>query len=85
MLRQGIYTIGTSNGPAGYQRLMRAIDAGEAAEFLDDLHTHAIVLGPQYFIDGNVDRLLVKQLRDGGYRQIAVRNPQGYRVFVRSG
>lgn len=85
MLRQGISSIGTSNGPAGYLRLARAIDAGEAVEFLDDLGTHAVVLGPQDYLDLNYGALLARQLETGGYRQIAVSNPEGYRVFVRAG
>lgn len=85
MLRQGISSIGTSNGPASYLRLARAIDAGEAVEFLADLGTHAVVLGPQDYLDANYGALLARQLRAGGYRQIAVTNPQGYRVFVKDG
>jgi hypothetical protein len=85
MLRQGISSIGTSNGPAGYQRLARAIDAGEAAEFLDDLGTHAVVVGPQVFLDANYGELLARQLRAAGYRQIPVSHPEGYRVFVKDG
>jgi hypothetical protein len=85
MLRQGISSIGTSNGPAGYQRLARAIDAGEAVEFLDDLGTHAVVLGPQDYLDEGFGVLLARQLETGGYTQIVVANAQGYRVFVRGG
>ncbi|HTA40308.1 MAG TPA: hypothetical protein VK760_14590, partial [Candidatus Acidoferrales bacterium] len=49
--REGITSIGSWDGPAGYFRLLQAIDAGEAAEFLGDLQVRAVLLSPQKLID----------------------------------
>ena len=42
----GIQTAGDWVGPAGYFRLYRAVDAGVATEFLDDLGVTAVLLNP---------------------------------------
>ena len=42
--RADVTSIGSWVGPAGYFRLLQAIDAGEAVEFLDDLDVHAVLM-----------------------------------------
>ena len=78
--RAGITSMGTWIGPAGYFRLLQAIDAGEAAEFLADLNTRAVVLSKQQLLDSNIGYLFARQLTRAGYRRIDAEN--GYQVYV---
>jgi hypothetical protein len=81
--RAGITSVGSWVGPAGYFRLLQSIDAGEAAEFLDQLDVHAVLLSPQLLIDPGVEHLLAAQLTAAGYRDLPVDTEGGYRLLVR--
>ncbi|MBV8490635.1 MAG: hypothetical protein JO199_08910 [Candidatus Eremiobacteraeota bacterium] len=82
--RDGVISNGDYTGPAGFFRLLKAIDEGRAAEFLDDLNTHAVMMTPMNLIDAGVQRLLAEQLEKGGYREIPAPD-KSYRLFVRTG
>ena len=64
--RDGVTSIGNWTGPAGYFRLLQAIDAGEAAEFLADLHTRAVFFSHQQLLDSGIERVLAVQLERRG-------------------
>lgn len=81
--REGITSIGTWIGPAGYFRLFQAIDAGEAPEFLNDLGVHAVLVSPQEMIDSAVEYVLAEQLRKAGYKEIPLNAKDGYHLYVR--
>lgn len=83
--QRGITSIGTWVGPAGYFRLLQAIDANQAPEFLRALHVRAVLFSPQQLIDANLEHLLARQLAAAGYRPLALSNPQHYQLYVRSG
>jgi hypothetical protein len=81
--REGVTSIGSWVGPAGYFRLLQAIDAGEAPEFLDDLGVRAVLLSPQQLIDPGVGHLLALQLQTAGYRRIPLDPLSRYQLYVR--
>jgi hypothetical protein len=82
--RQGIFSVGSWIGPAGYFRLLQALDAGRAPEFLDDLGVHAVLFSPQQLIDAGLEHLLAEQLRAAGYHEIPVDSSSGYHLYVRA-
>jgi hypothetical protein len=81
--REGVTSIGSWIGPAGYFRLLQAIDAGEATEFLADLGVRAVLVSPQRLIDGGVAHLLEQQLAETGYREVSLDESSEYRLYVR--
>jgi hypothetical protein len=81
--REGIFSFGSWIGPAGYFRLLQALDAGEAAEFLNALGTRAVLLSPQQLIDPGLEHILARQLQAAGYRQIPLKPDSAYRLYVR--
>ncbi len=81
--REGITSVGTWIGPAGYFRLLQAIDAGEAADFLDGLDVRAVLYSPQEMIDAGLETVLARQLRAGGFREIPLDPKSGYHLLVR--
>ncbi|HVA32806.1 MAG TPA: hypothetical protein VNG31_01585 [Candidatus Baltobacteraceae bacterium] len=81
--RAGVTSVGTWVGPAGYFRLLQAIDAGEAPEFLGMLGTHAVLYSPQLMIDKNLEHLLARQLAAAGYRAVPLDSDDGYHLYVR--
>ncbi len=82
--RNGITSIGNWTGPAGWFRLLQAIDAGEAAEFLNGLGTRAVFLSPQQLIDSGVEHVLVEQLESAGYREVPMTPGSVYHFYVRA-
>ena len=80
----GVRGVGDYTGPAGYFRLLKAIDAGRGAEFLEDLDAHAVMLGGNNLIDRGVETLLGKQLRKAGYDRVIVPRST-YQIYVRTG
>jgi hypothetical protein len=78
-----ITSIGTWVGPAGYFRLLQAIDAGEAPRFLDSLGVRAVLFSPQQLIDANLEHLLARQLAAAGYRPLPLAHPEHYQLYVR--
>jgi hypothetical protein len=80
--RQGIMSIGDWDGPAGYFRLLQAVDRGESAEFLEGLDVDAILFTPHPLLDAGVDHLLETQLEAAGYRRVPV-GSQTYTLFAR--
>src|SRR5581483_532117 len=81
--RNGVLSIGNWIGPAGYFRLLQAIDAGEAVEFLDDLGTRGVFLSPQQMLDAGIERVLAEQLTHAGYHQIPLTPGSRYHFYVR--
>ena len=81
--RNGVLSIGNWTGPAGWFRLLQAIDAGEAAEFLNGLGTRAVFLSPQQLIDAGIEHVLVEQLESAGYREVPLTPRSGYHLYVR--
>jgi 4-amino-4-deoxy-L-arabinose transferase-like glycosyltransferase len=81
--RAGVTSIGTWIGPAGYFRLLQALDAGEAVEFLNDLDVRAVFLSPQQLIDPAIGHLLVLQLEKAGYHRISLPEQSRYQLYVR--
>jgi hypothetical protein len=82
---RGITSIGTWTGPSGYFRLLQALDAGEAAQFLDDLGVRAVLISPQQLLDQNIGHLLAEQLSAAGYRRLPIPGPADYGLYVREG
>ena len=70
--RDGVISTGDYTGPAGYFRLLLAIDSKRAAEFLNDLDTRAVMMKPMNLLDAGVQHLLIQQLKQNGYRELAV-------------
>ena len=81
--RNGVLSIGNWTGPAGWFRLLQAIDAGEAAEFLNGLGTRAVFLSPQQLIDAGIEHVLVEQLESAGYREVPLTPRSSYHLYVR--
>lgn len=81
--REGVNSIGNWDGPAGYFRLLHALDSGQAADFLAALNTRAVLFSPQQMIDANLEYLLAKQLKAAGYRELTVDPESNFRVYVR--
>lgn len=81
--RNGVTSIGNWTGPAGWFRLLQAIDAGEAAEFLDDLDTRAVFFSPQQLLDAGIEHVLADQLTRAGYREVPLTRGSAYRFYVR--
>jgi hypothetical protein len=81
--RDGITSIGSWIGPAGYFRLLQALDAGEAAEFLASLDTRAVLLSSQRLIDAGLGHLLAEQLEAAGYSRITLPETSNYQLYVR--
>jgi hypothetical protein len=82
-LREGIFSVGSWVGPAGYFRLLQAVDAGQASEFLDDLGVRAVLFSPQRLIDPGVEHLLAGQLKADGYREVPLDPLSQYHLYVR--
>ncbi len=82
--RAGILSIGNWIGPAGYFRLLQALDAGEAAEFLGSVGTRAVLFSPQWMFDAGIEHLLAEQLLAAGYREIPVTPNSSYHLYVRN-
>jgi len=82
--REGILSIGNWIGPAGYFRLLQALDAGEAAEFLGTLETRAVLFSPQWMFDAGIEHLLARQLEAAGYREVPVSPGSTYHLYVRT-
>lgn len=80
--RNGVTSIGNWTGPAGYFRLLQAIDAGEAAEFLADLHTRAVFFSHQQLLDSGIERVLAGQLERAGYREVPLTRGTSYHLYV---
>ncbi len=83
--RNGVTSIGNWTGPAGYFRLLQAIDAGEAAEFLADLHTRAVFFSHQQLLDSGIERVLAAQLERAGYREVPLTRGTSYHLYVHPG
>ncbi|MBV8373715.1 MAG: hypothetical protein JOY69_10695, partial [Candidatus Eremiobacteraeota bacterium] len=81
--RDGVLSIGNWTGPAGYFRLLQAVDAGEAAEFLNELGTHAVFFSPQQLLDAGVEHVLAVQLKNAGYREVPLTRGTTYHLYVR--
>lgn len=81
--RNGVTSIGNWTGPAGYFRLLQAIDAGEAAEFLNDLGTKGVFFSHQQLLDAGIEHVLAEQLRKAGYREIPLTRGSAYHFYVR--
>ncbi len=82
--RNGVTSIGNWTGPAGYFRLLQAIDAGEAAEFLADLGTRAVFYSHQQLLDAGIEHVLAAQLEKAGYREVPLTRGTSYHLYVRS-
>ena len=63
---------------AGYFRLLQAIDAGEAAEFLADLGTRAVFYSHQQLLDAGLEHVLAAQLEKAGYREVPLTRGTSY-------
>jgi hypothetical protein len=83
--RNGVTSIGNWTGPAGWFRLLQAIDAGEAVEFLDDLGTRAVFFSPQQLLDAGIEHVLADQLKRAGYREVPLTRGSAYRLYVKPG
>lgn len=83
--RNGVTSIGNWTGPAGWFRLLQAIDAGEAAEFLDDLETRAVFFSPQQLLDTGIEHVLAVQLEKAGYREVPLTRRTSYHLYVKPG
>ena len=81
----GVTSIGNWTGPAGWFRLLQAIDAGEAVEFLDDLGTRAVFFSPQQLLDAGIEHVLADQLKRAGYREVPLTRGSAYRLYVKPG
>jgi len=81
--RNGVTSIGNWTGPAGWFRLLQAIDAGEAAEFLNDLGTRAVFFSRQQLLDDGIEHVLAVQLKAAGYREIPLTKGSAYHLYVR--
>lgn len=63
---RGLETAGDWVGPAGYFTLYDAIDAGESAEFLNDLGVNAVLVDPR-LVFGGLEVPFRRQLIAGGF------------------
>lgn len=69
--RDGVLSIGDFGGPAGYYRLYHAEAAGEAAQFLDGLGVHAVLIDPQR-VQGGLAVPLGRSLIAAGYCDVPI-------------
>jgi hypothetical protein len=81
--RDGVFSIGSWIGPAGYYRLLHALDAGQASQYLDGLGVHAVLFSPQQLIDAGLEHLLAEQLLAAGYHRVPLDSTSDYQLYVR--
>jgi hypothetical protein len=81
--RDGVLSIGNWTGPAGYFRLLQAVDAGEAAEFLLNLGTQAVFFSPQQLLDAGIEHVLARQLKSAGFHEVPLTRGTTYHLYVR--